>query len=129
MFLAVDSWSSSYQSKIKLSCFKAVLDIFAEIGFWLTPLVSHEIMAEATIKPASTTDKNPQSPPTDSDHETFSDEKSIEKAPHEITFPEGGARAWGVAIGAAGVLFSTFGYANAFGYVILPRVPRSTQLY
>jgi hypothetical protein len=31
------------------------------------------------------------------------------------TFPEGGARAWAVAAGAAGVLFCTFGYSNAFG--------------
>jgi hypothetical protein len=87
-------------------------------------------MAEATTKPASIMDKNPQSHPTDSDHDTFSDEKLIEKAPvsHETTFPEGGARAWGVAIGAAGVLFSTFGYANAFGYVsLLPSIPKFTD--
>jgi hypothetical protein len=31
------------------------------------------------------------------------------------TFPEGGARAWAVAAGAAGVLFCTLGYSNAFG--------------
>ncbi|KAK2787237.1 hypothetical protein FQN52_007326 [Onygenales sp. PD_12] len=30
-------------------------------------------------------------------------------------FPEGGARAWSVALGTAGVLFCTFGYANGFG--------------
>jgi MFS family permease len=33
----------------------------------------------------------------------------------QAAFPDGGARAWLVAAGAAGVLFSTFGYANAFG--------------
>lgn len=33
----------------------------------------------------------------------------------EISFPEGGARAWFVAAGAAGVLFCTLGYVNSFG--------------
>lgn len=33
----------------------------------------------------------------------------------EVEYPEGGARGWAVAIGAATILFSTFGYANAFG--------------
>jgi hypothetical protein len=47
-------------------------------------------------------------------------ESSVEKAPllgdlEETTFPEGGARAWSVALSAAGVLFCTFGYVNAFG--------------
>ncbi|CAD6454327.1 5265c8df-1c99-438b-a585-f04aab271371 [Sclerotinia trifoliorum] len=32
-----------------------------------------------------------------------------------LDFPDGGARAWSVALGAAGVLFCTFGYINAFG--------------
>lgn len=35
----------------------------------------------------------------------------------DAEFPEGGARAWAVAIGSALVMFATFGYANAFGYV------------
>ena len=33
----------------------------------------------------------------------------------EITFPEGGWRAWSVAVGCALVLFSTFGLVNAYG--------------
>lgn len=37
-----------------------------------------------------------------------------EKA-QELTFPEGGAKAWGVAIGSGGMFFCTFGYVNAFG--------------
>jgi len=32
-----------------------------------------------------------------------------------ITYPEGGLRAWSVALGTAGNLFCTFGYVNAFG--------------
>ncbi|OAX77251.1 hypothetical protein ACJ72_08453 [Emergomyces africanus] len=31
------------------------------------------------------------------------------------SYPDGGARAWGVAAGTSGVLFCTFGMANAFG--------------
>ena len=34
----------------------------------------------------------------------------------EDTFPEGGARAWCVAAGTAGVTFCTLGYLNSFGY-------------
>ncbi|GFG20113.1 MFS transporter, putative [Aspergillus udagawae] len=37
------------------------------------------------------------------------------KAPEPAPFPDGGARAWMVALGAGGVLFCTFGYVNAFG--------------
>ncbi|GFF40604.1 LOW QUALITY PROTEIN: riboflavin transporter MCH5 [Aspergillus udagawae] len=37
------------------------------------------------------------------------------KAPETAPFPDGGARAWMVALGAGGVLFCTFGYVNAFG--------------
>ncbi|MCJ1394629.1 hypothetical protein MMC18_007509 [Xylographa bjoerkii] len=35
--------------------------------------------------------------------------------PETMTFPEGGARAWSVAIGCAGVMFCTLGHVNAFG--------------
>ena len=31
-------------------------------------------------------------------------------------FPDGGGRAWAVAIGASAVLFCTLGYVNSFGY-------------
>jgi len=40
----------------------------------------------------------------------------------EDTFPEGGARAWCVAAGTAGVTFCTLGYLNSFGYA--PPMPR-----
>ncbi|ODH34120.1 hypothetical protein ACO22_03165 [Paracoccidioides brasiliensis] len=33
----------------------------------------------------------------------------------ENSFPDGGARAWSVALGTSGVLFCTFGYVNAYG--------------
>ena len=49
-----------------------------------------------------------------SDERTI-DEKPAEQASGDNTFPEGGPRAWSVAFGAAGALFCTFGYANAFG--------------
>lgn len=49
----------------------------------------------------------------ESDLET-SLENPIEKTPTQkaMDFPDGGAKAWSVAIGAACVLFCTFGYAN-----------------
>ena len=34
----------------------------------------------------------------------------------DVTFPEGGLRAWSVVAATACILFCTFGYANAFGY-------------
>jgi hypothetical protein len=33
----------------------------------------------------------------------------------EDSFPEGGLRAWLVAAGAGGILFTTLGYSNSFG--------------
>ena len=47
--------------------------------------------------------------------DTSLEEKPVEQLPSHMVFPEGGARAWSVALGTAGVLFCTFGYANAFG--------------
>jgi hypothetical protein len=66
----------------------------------------------------STTD-GPHTVPLAEDRKGSS-ERSTEDIPEkqgqgEITFPEGGLRAWLVAIGCALVLFSTFGYVNAFG--------------
>ncbi|KUJ18471.1 MFS general substrate transporter [Mollisia scopiformis] len=48
-------------------------------------------------------------------------EKPLEKTSTQnaMEFPEGGLRAWSVAIGAGGVLFSTFGYANALTYKLI----------
>ena len=46
----------------------------------------------------------------------LSPDRSVEKTQDEVEFPEGGARAWGVACGCAGILFCTFGFANSFGY-------------
>jgi MFS family permease len=56
-----------------------------------------------------------QSPESDLDT-SIKGEPAVEiPTQQQATFPDGGARAWSVAAGAAGVLFSTFGYANAFG--------------
>ena len=46
---------------------------------------------------------------------SLSDDPPIEKPLEAPGFPEGGARAWSVALGCAGILFCTFGYINAFG--------------
>lgn len=43
--------------------------------------------------------------------------QNIEESPDQITYPDRGVRAWFVVLGASGVLFSTYGYANAFGFV------------
>lgn len=45
----------------------------------------------------------------------LSPDRSDEKTQGEEEFPEGGARAWGVALGCGGILFCTFGFANSFG--------------
>lgn len=45
----------------------------------------------------------------------LSDHADGREISEEMTFPEGGARAWFVAAGAAGVLFCTLGYVNSFG--------------
>jgi hypothetical protein len=44
------------------------------------------------------------------------DRLEVEKPTTE--FPEGGARAWMVVLGAFCVSFSTFGYMNAFGWAL-----------
>jgi hypothetical protein len=55
------------------------------------------------------------------EHEMGSKGQSMEDVPIKedrspvVTFPEGGLRAWLVATGSSLVLFSTFGYSNAFG--------------
>lgn len=53
------------------------------------------------------------------DVETPSEENSVKEVPIDTTndYPEGGLRAWLVVAGASGVMFSTMGYGNAFGYV------------
>lgn len=46
---------------------------------------------------------------------TAEDDK--ERSQAEEAFPEGGLKAWATVAGAFCVLFCTFGYLNAFGYV------------
>ena len=66
-------------------------------------------------------EKKPEMP-QESDNEASIEVQPDEKAPVPQNgpppFPEGGLRAWSVAIGCSGVLFSTFGYVNAFGCVL-----------
>jgi hypothetical protein len=47
--------------------------------------------------------------------EQSADDIPEKQAPPQVTFPEGGLKAWLVAAGAALVMFGTFGYVNAFG--------------
>ncbi|EGE77998.1 riboflavin transporter MCH5 [Blastomyces dermatitidis ATCC 18188] len=42
-------------------------------------------------------------------------ETCVETKSENSSYPDGGARAWAVAAGTSGVLFCTFGMANAFG--------------
>jgi hypothetical protein len=76
-------------------------------------------------------DKSPEMP-LESDIEASiegqSDEKTSCPQGGPQDFPEGGLRAWSVAIGCAGVLFSTFGYVNAFGSVFLLHASQPTPL-
>jgi len=46
---------------------------------------------------------------------TSPDETAGKEISDMTTFPEGGTRSWAVAAGAAGALFCTLGYSNAFG--------------
>ena len=50
--------------------------------------------------------------PYDSDHTSDDSLRSFGNG----DFPEGGARAWSVVAGAAGIIFCSLGYCNAFGY-------------
>jgi len=58
----------------------------------------------------------PQESDVEASVEGQPDERASNKQAGPPAFPEGGVRAWSVAIGCSGVLFSTFGYVNAFGY-------------
>lgn len=60
---------------------------------------------------------NPAKSESDVGHTDSDVPKEELPAEDEITYPEGGARGWAVAAGGATILFSTFGYANAFGQV------------
>jgi hypothetical protein len=74
----------------------------------LTDLQNHETMAHKIAE-----EKPKKSEESSAGALSLSTSNKID----ETTFPEGGRRAWFVASGAAGVLFCTFGYANAFGSV------------
>lgn len=45
-----------------------------------------------------------------------------EDKPPTTDFPDGGTRAWAVAVGTAGIAFCTLGYVNSFGLVLAPAV-------
>ncbi|EEH11688.1 monocarboxylate permease-like protein [Histoplasma capsulatum G186AR] len=66
-------------------------------------------MAETAHEASSTPDLHDLK----SSHEGDS-ENCVDSKPNDF-YPDGGVRAWAVAIGTAGVMFCTFGLANAFG--------------
>lgn len=66
----------------------------------------------------TTSSAEPNSVDTEASSRTMAEDTTEKSAVEpELTYPEGGARGWAVAIGGATILFSTFGYANAYGYV------------
>lgn len=81
-------------------------------------------------KPLSgaTTTTPPGYDPSDapSEDRSGSEDQTPEKA-EEDDFPDGGLRAWLVAIGASGVFFCTLGYTNVFGifqaYYMFNQIP------
>jgi hypothetical protein len=52
---------------------------------------------------------------SDTEQDTEHEQTTSKEVEGEYTYPEGGLRGWLVAMGAAMALFTTFGYANAFG--------------
>jgi hypothetical protein len=52
--------------------------------------------------------------PLDSINQDADPEPKSEE-PSQLSFPDGGGRAWSVAAACSGILFSTFGYVNSFG--------------
>lgn len=77
-------------------------------------------MSSTDLEKRSSEDLDAKEPQTEADDEIIPEKKLGEEIPAEtrpsqMTFPEGGFRAWSVVFGTACVLFCTFGYANAFG--------------
>jgi hypothetical protein len=72
-------------------------------------------LQDSKINPSYFQDRNPEHAEKRSGEETSSNEPGSKEISDPTTFPEGGARALAVAAGAAGVLFCTLGYSNAFG--------------
>lgn len=77
-------------------------------------------MSSTDLEKRSSEELSAKEPQTEAGDEMVSEKKSGEDIPAEtkpgqMTFPEGGFRAWSVVIGTSCVLFCTFGYANAFG--------------
>lgn len=57
----------------------------------------------------------PQAVQTDANKDVV---EVTQEEPARPAFPDGGLRAWSVAIANAGVMFCTLGYVNSWGYVL-----------
>ena len=57
----------------------------------------------------------PKAKKVDGDSESVDPSSVPKDKDNSDSFPEGGLRAWLVAAGAGGILFSTLGYSNSFG--------------
>ena len=69
----------------------------------------HQLPAEAAVS-------SPDSSVEDQDEKQPAEQRLVENDELDVTYPEGGARAWAVAGGTAGIAFCTLGYVNSFGY-------------
>lgn len=80
----------------------------------LNSRVQASAMAESSHEASSTPDVHDLK----SSHEGDSG-NCVDSKPND-SYPDGGVRAWAVAIGTSGILCTTFGLANAFGYAFMP---------
>jgi hypothetical protein len=78
-------------------------------------LPASDLSAEVPVEPIMSDEPTPTSLAGDTPLEKNSLEGPVKGPGYDTSFPEGGPRAWAVAIACAFALFCTFGYANAFG--------------
>jgi hypothetical protein len=60
-------------------------------------------------------DKHPEKQQSEQQSEPRHEPETEQKQDSLADFPEGGLRAWGVALGNSGVMLCTLGYVNSWG--------------